>query len=247
MSTTEPVNYRDWMVRAAIFKHPEEPRTVEALAQYLPSDFDLGDDDLAPYQEGADIVFENETPPVTIRENGRTKLLDPEAAARRNTPPAKDDSKPGVKAEADEPAAPLPPDPDAIEAAVKRRLKADQDLANRRVELIAAQTAERAARAELAQAVTTFQRGFPPMTPEQLRREHVREQAEIRAAIKDGRLSPRQNRGMGKSIVDRQAYFSRGGNPAAGDYRRGAFSSSMRGRSNYDPRRGFVAAKPPGV
>jgi hypothetical protein len=119
-----------------------------------------------------------------------------------------------------------------IVAATARRLQADKDLANRRVELIAAQNAEREARATLAQAVGAFQAGFSPMTPEQLRRQHVQEQAGIREAIREGRMAPRRPT-FGKSRVDASAYYQRGGSPGGGGraYSRGAFPASARGRT----------------
>jgi hypothetical protein len=223
MSEQPEVNpLRDAIVKSILAQYAGEPITVENRAPHFPADFLLGDDDLAQYQQAA-----KETPPVKI--NGR--MLDPEAAARHTA----------AEAEAVAKAA---PDPAAIEAATLRRIKADQDLANRRVEVLAAQDAERVARDKLATAVTTFQKGFAPVTPEQLRRSHVAEQAEIRAAIKDGRLNPRRNPGIGKSVVDRIASYGRGGSPARGNYQRGAFGSHMKGAPNYDPRRGAVAAPP---
>jgi len=235
MSTTEINPLRDYMVHQAIIAHPDAPLTIEALAPHLPPDFDLGEDDLQPYQQAAVSESAPEVAPVKVG----NRVLDAEAAARHAAE---------AEAEAAEPAAPLPPDPDAIDAAVKRRIAADQALANKRVALLAAQSAERDARAALAQAVQQFQVGFPPKSQSELLREHAQEQAAIRAAIKSGALPPRKNPGIGKSVVDRLASYGRGGNPASGDYRRGAFGSQMRGRLNHDPRRGPVAVvKPPSV
>jgi hypothetical protein len=232
MSDQTEVNpLRDQMVRNVIGQHAGEPITVENLAPHFPPDFDLGQDDLAPYQE-----VEFEGGPAEVKAD----------------PTPEPDSKALADArDAKTPVSPQPRTPkeaqalaEAIEAATLRRIKSDQNLANRRVELLAAQSAERDARTKLAEAVTTFQKGFAPVTPEQLRRAHVQEQAEIRAAIKDGRLSPRKNPGSGKSVVDRMASYGRGGNPARGDYRRGAYPSQAKGAPNYDPRRGPVAKLP---
>jgi hypothetical protein len=188
----------------------------------------LGLDDIAPYQAQAvshgSQLEPAEVPPVKIK--GR--MLDPEAAARH------------IAAEV-EAVAKAAPDPVAIEAAVQRRNEADQGLANRRVELLAEQSAERVACDKLAQAVMTFQKGFPPMTPEELRRSHVREQHAIRAAG----ITPHRSLGIGKSVIDRTAYYERhGGGPATGNRRRGAYPSQAKGALNYDPRRGNVAAPP---
>lgn len=216
--TEERNPLRDQMVKNIIGQHPGEPVTVEHLAQFLPPDFDLGDDDLQPYQQAA----VSGGPPDTEK-----RVLDPATVYEAQMSPK--------QAAATQ---------EAIEAATQRRIAADQVLANRRVELLAAQDAERVARDRLATSIMTFQKGFPPMTPEQLRRAHVQEQTEIRQAIKDGRLNPRKNTGHGKSMVDRQAFYGRGGNPAHGNYRRGAFPSQAYGAPNYDPRRGPVV-KPP--
>jgi hypothetical protein len=122
-------------------------------------------------------------------------------------------------------------------------------LSNKRVELIVAQSAERAARAKLAAAVSAFQSGFPVLTPQDLRNQFVKEQQAIRAAIKSGEMEqPRRGAGIGKSAIDRAAYYQKfGGGPGAGGgraYARGAAPSQARGTPNYDPRRGPVAAQP---
>ena len=267
---SEPLNLRDQMVRNVIAQHAGEPITVDHLAQFLPPDFDLGADDLQPYQEAAAVEFEGELappvtgtkpPPVTGEPSKVNGTPQPPTTPRAPAPgeagyeatAAGPDSK--ALADARDAKPPVPTQPrtpkeaaalaEAIEAAVQRRIKADQDLANRRVELMATGEAERTARAKLATAVQTFQNGFAPVSAEQMRRDYVREQNEIRAAIKDGRLPPRKNPGHGKSVVDRNAFYSRGGNPARGDYRRGAYPSQAYGAPNRDPARGPVA-KPPG-
>ena len=137
-----------------------------------------------------------------------------------------------------------PATPQEIETAVLRRIQADQDLANRRSELLSAQSAERVARDALAKAVTQFQIKLAPVTPEALRRSHVAEQAAIRQAQKDGLLPQRPGPGIGRSVVDRQAYYSRGGSPARGSYQRGAYPSQAKGAPNFDPRRGATVKLP---
>ena len=266
---TEINPLRAQMVRNIIAQHEGEPITVENLAPFLPADFQLGDDDLQQYQAAARVTGAKPPPvagdpaktsgeapapatgePVTFDDapaapaTGQMPVIGPTAAGPDSRALAEArDAKPPVPLEPRTPkeAAALA---EAIESAVQRRIKADQELANRRVELMAAGEAERAARTRLSVAVTTFQNGFAPVSPEQMRRDYVREQNEIRAAIKDGRLPPRKNPGHGKSMVDRQAFYGRGGNPAAGNYRRGAYPSQAFGAPNYDPRRGNVA-KPP--
>jgi hypothetical protein len=233
---------REQMVKNIIGEHAGEPITVENLAKYLPDTFELGDDDLAPYQEvteqqrdnlallqtltGADpasarpIEFEGEPEAITTRDGGSKE---PEAVAESEAPGT----------------------PEQIEAATLRRIKADQDLANKRVAVIAATNVERAARDRLAKAIGAFQSGFAPMTQQELRNQHVKEQTEIRRKIASGEMKPpRRGTGVGKSVVDRTAFYGRGGNPATGNYRRGAYPSQAKGAPNFDPRRGATVKVP---
>lgn len=210
---------RNQMVRNIIGANPDAPLTIEGLREFFPSDFDLGDDDLAPYQT---IEFEPEAEPTPASVALAAK---PEAAPVAAEPtPART--------------------PEAIEAATLRRIASDQNLANARVAVTVAGNAERAARAKLAEAVNTFQKGFPPVTREKLVGDFVKEQAEIRRKIASGEMEPRKNPGIGKSVVDRTAFYGRGGNPATGNYRRGAYAAQFKGTKNYDPRRGPVAKLP---
>ena len=237
---------RKMMTTNVIHQNPDVPLTVEALRPFFPDDFDLGEDDLAPHvQAAAGIEFEGELPPTP-------KVLSDAEVAALNVAPDPQGPSDGTSSLSDafqsaagiEPEI-VPPTPEEIEAAVQRRIQADQDLANRRSELLSAQSVERAARDKLSQAVSAFQKGFAPITPEQLRRSHVQEEAAIRQAIKDGTMpAPRNGAGVGKSVVDRQAFYSRGGSPGRGDYRRGAFPSQAQGAKNYDPRKGNVAKLP---
>jgi hypothetical protein len=185
-------DFRNDMVKVIIAQHRNAPLTVDGLREFFPPDFDLGDDDLAPYQP---IEFEAEAEP--------TPRLEMQAE------PIKTEVVPVAAAE------PTPaPTPEAIEAATLRRIASDQNLANARVAVTVAGNAERAARAKLAEAVNTFQKGFPPVTREKLVGDFVKEQAEIRRKIASGEMEPRKNPGIGKSVVDRTAFYGRGGNAA---------------------------------
>jgi hypothetical protein len=212
---TEINPLRAAMVANVIAQNSGEALTVENIARLLPDNFDLGEDDLEHYRQSRPITFEGE----------------PEA-----TPAATQEAAPEAVAEPEAP----PATPDQIETATQRRIAADQSIANARVAVIAAGNVERAARAKLAEAVTTFQNGFPKVTREQLMRDMIASEQERKAAGNPLRPQGRP----GKSAVDRTAFYGRGGNPARGDYRRGAFPSQAKGAPNYDPRRGAVAALP---
>lgn len=124
---------------------------------------------------------------------------------------------------------PAPAEPSTIEAATARRLKADRDLGDARVALITAQNLERDARGRLASAVTTFQTGFVPITQSELLRDNAKEQNEIRRKIASGEMPVRRGPQIGKSAIDRSAFYQRGGSPAGGGraYARGARPASM--------------------
>lgn len=214
---TEINPLRAMMVQNIINQNSSEPMTVENLAQFFPKDFDLGEDDLERYRQSRPVIFEGE----------------PEA-----TPAATQEAAPEAVAEPEAPPPPPPATPDAIEAATVRRIAADQSLANARVAVIVAGNVERAARDKLAKAVSAFQSGFAPITREMLMRDVIASEQQRKAAGHP--LQPQQSR-PGKSVVDRLAFYGRGGNPARGDYRRGAFPSQAKGAPNYDPRRGAVA------
>jgi hypothetical protein len=209
---TEVNPLRGQMIRNTIGANPDAPLTIEGLKEFFPPDFDLGNDDLAPYQA---VEFEAEAEPT-----------------------------PKAEAKPEPEAAPVAPTPEAIEAATLRRIKSDQDLANARVAVTVAGNAERTARDKLGKAVQAFQSGFPQITREKLVADHAKEQLEIRRKIASGEMELRKNPGIGKSVVDRTAFYGRGGNPARGDYRRNAYPSQMKGTKNYDPRRGPVYVPP---
>jgi hypothetical protein len=221
---TEINPMRVMMVTSIIQRNQGEAFTVENLTRFFPADFDLGEDDLAHYRAAHPI----DVPP------------EPPIEFEGDTAPTAEAPAPAVESAKPEPEPAQPPPPEAIEAAVTRRNKAEQDLANARVLQITEDNQERALRGDLAKAVSAFQSGFPPITREQLMRDVIASEQERKAA---GHPSRPQS-GPGKSVVDRVAFYGRGGNPARGDYRRGAFSSQAKGAPNYDPRRGAVAKAP---
>ena len=216
---TEVNPLRAAMVLNVISQNPGEPIAVENLAKYLPDNFDLGPDDLERYAEAA--LAEA----VTTRDGGSKE---PEAVAESAAEIAPEQLS-------------EPPTPEAIEAATLRRIAADQNIANARVAVTVAANAERVARDKLATALGVFQSGFAPITPQELRRQHVQEQQEIRRKIAAGEMPPPRHAGIGKSAVDRAAFYQRGGNPAGGGraYARGAAPAAAYGR--------VVAPKVPSV
>jgi hypothetical protein len=214
---TEINPLRAMMVANIIAQNPSESITVENLAPFFPKDFDLGEDDLENYRQSRPVIFEGESEATTAA----TQEAAPDAVAEPEAPPP-------------------PATPDQVEAATNRRVAADQSLANARSAVMAAGWVERDARDKLAKAVSAFQSGFAPITREMLMRDVIASEQARKAA---GHPSQRQGQ-PGKSVVDRIAFHGRGGNPARGDYRRGAFPSQTKGAPNYDPRRGAVAAQP---
>jgi hypothetical protein len=210
---------------------PDAPLTVEHISRYLPDDFKLTDANLAEFRPAE---AEPEAPPQAAPFVGWSALKDRVDALQAN----------GAAPEVKEPEAvsePAPATPD--ESVSARRNQVEKDLANARVARTVAGNTERRLYGVLAKAITQFQSGFAPMTPEQLRRDYVKEQAAIRQGIKDGTISTGPGPAIGKSVVDRAAYYSRG-NPRTGNYRRGAYPANYKGGPNFDPRRGPVV-KPP--
>jgi hypothetical protein len=252
---------RALMVENIINQNSDVPITVGSLAPLLPDNFDLGEDDLELYRErhpheaeptpaqreAADMVqgiLSGDAPIVFEGESEQTPEAVGEAEAKAKAKAFnghRERQRQPIKAPEADSLAPAPATPEQIEAATLRRNKAEQTLANARVAVMVAQNAERGARAKLAEAVTTFQKGFPKVTHEQLMRDVIASEQQRKAAG-----HPLRPQGQpGKSVVDRVAFYGRGGNPARGDYRRGAFAASAKGAPNYDPRRGAVAAKVP--
>lgn len=241
MTTETEVNpLRAEMVANVVRLHQREPLTVEALALYFPPDFDLGADDLAPFapievpppsaigdyvkaskEAAPDVEFDADPPAPHVpgQDIGEVRVV----SAKANVDPASVSNT--------EPEAPPPPTQEEINAAVERKIAAERDLPNKRVALIAAGSAEREARAKLAAAVTQFQSGLAPITPQELRSQFVKEQQAIRSAIARGEMPGRPGPKIGKSAVDRNAFYSRSTNPAHGDYRRGSYPASARGRT----------------
>jgi hypothetical protein len=235
---------RAMMVANIIAQNSDVPITVEALAPLLPDNFDLGEDDLELYRERHPIEAEP-TPAQHEAAAMVQSLMSAEPiefeGAPEPTPEATNAPAPEAVAESAEPEPPAPATPEQVESAVTRRNRAEQKLANARVAVLSAQNAERAARGKLAEAVTTFQNGFPKVTREQLARDVIASEQARKAA---GHTLQPQGR-PGKSAVDRIAFYGRGGNPAGGGgaYRRGAFPAQAKGAPNFDPRRGTVAVQ----
>ena len=131
-----------------------------------------------------------------------------------------------------------------------RAIAADRALAEARLTLARAKDALAASNAKLATTVTAFQVATGTKRPTQAEffKQHAMEQNEIRRKIAVGELPSPQRRGaaIGRSAIDRAAFYQRGGNPAGGGgaYRRGAFPSQARGAPNYDPRRGATVKLP---
>jgi len=149
--------------------------------------------------------------------------------------------------QAPEPEAPAPNDP---EAARNRAFAAERNLGECRLAVTRAKDAESASRRKLATAVTQFQiaTGTKRPTQSEFFKQHAIEQNEIRRKIAAGELPPPQRRGaaIGRSAVDRAAFYQKGGNPAGGGraYARGALPASHKGAPNYDPRKGPTVKLP---
>jgi hypothetical protein len=222
--TTERPLIRKQMVEQAV-SQAGPPVTIENVAKFLPPAFDLDNIDLAPF---VDLETVAEAPTVEPFDWGALGARVERLQANAQQPQAEAEPEP-------------PATPDAIEAATRRRIAADSLVANARVAVIAASNVEREARIKLAKAVTQFQSGFAPVTPEQLRRDYVKEQAAIRQAQKDGTLPVPPRGAVGKSMIDRIAAAQRGGS-LMGNFRRGA--SPVRGMPNYDPRKGPTVKLP---
>jgi hypothetical protein len=211
---------RQQMTRQAVQENfnAGQPATVENVAKFLPADFDLAPDDLAPFIE----------PPTP---EGPDKAFEANIAALLNG------SEPAP------PAPPAAPSPRAHFAEAERALgerrvdlvRAKDAEANARRKLAIAITA--------FQQST----GTKPMTPDELFRANAKSEHEYRMAVARGEIEPpKRPQGIGRSAVDRAAHYGRGGNPAGGGgaYRRGAYPSQYFGAPNYDPRRGPVAQRP---
>ena len=132
-----------------------------------------------------------------------------------------------------------------------RIVHANSDLARARGALITAGNRQKQARANLASAISAFVAGQQPMTFEQLARQEIAANQAYKQAVKDGEIAPRQRPQPGRSHIDRVAAYSAGGNASdhvrgqlQTGHRRGASPAYMKGRPNFDPRRGPVAKLP---
>jgi hypothetical protein len=195
---TEANPTRVAIVKKVIEAHADEPRTVEALSKYFEEysdenySFDFGADDIERYEMAeTPIEFtpdESEAKPETVLERARRIGVDGVAPIKA------EDAEPPVAT------------PEEIDAALDRKIAADHDLANARSALMGAQSVEKDARAKLAKAVTQFQIGLAPMTPEQLRREWIEsQQEERRQRAAQGWPEPEHGR-PGKSAIDRYRF-----------------------------------------
>ena len=145
-------------------------------------------------------------------------------------------------APADEPEAEAAPAM-TMDEARDRLVRLNNELSQARGDVLMLASKQRDARAKLAAAITQFQTGFPKLTPTELLRQHAREQNELRAQGKTGRV--RQSR-PGPSVVDQAAYYSRGGTANRGygpKWRRGAYAADSYGAPNSDPRRGAISKR----
>jgi hypothetical protein len=113
-------------------------------------------------------------------------------------------------------------------AASAKLVALDAERADLRVELEIAHRDELTARRERDQIAHAFMKGFgPPMTPNDLIRQHLASEADTRRKVAAGEIPPRR-RSSGPSMIDRFAAVQRGGNPgfAGNGFRRGAYSSA---------------------
>jgi hypothetical protein len=108
----------------------------------------------------------------------------------------------------------------------------ENELIPARGELLHLQETQRRMRAVVAQRVIEWQtKGRPPMTREELVREHIKSEQQRKADIAEGRIEPPRRGAVGRSAVDQMAAATAGGNFRAGGglaFRRGA--TTQRGR-----------------
>lgn len=216
--TGNPV--RDEMIRAAVRQAQEDgkPVTVAVLGlEHLPGDFDLSQDELDGVL--ATMVAPQEAPAVAD-----PLSAEPDAPAEAESA----ESEPAL----------------TMDEARDRLVRLQDALAEARGAVLTLAQRQRDARAKLSDAIVRFQTGFAKVTPTELLRQHVREQAELRAQGKNVRARVGQ---PGPSVVDQMAYYSRGGTVNRGNgprWRRGAFAVDSYGAPNTDPRRGAIAKLP---
>lgn len=132
-----------------------------------------------------------------------------------------------------------------LDEARERLVKLQNELSAGRGSVLTLQSKLRTSRDKLAKAIQTFISGQKPITREQLQRDHIRSEQARKA--RGEALNGRGQAMPGPSVVDRIAFYSRGGSANQGHGRgfaRGAYHSSQRGMMNMDPRRGPVARVP---
>ncbi len=171
-----------------------EPYTLDRLAEHLPPDFELIEQDLI------------EQPPLAA---GPTKLsemdLEPPAKVNGHARTPEDNEREGRGYSE------IEPDAIEIERAESKVFELTNALAEARAAVNACARAEGDANGNLAKAIGHFQAGFPPFTPEMLRREFIRSEQQTRAARARGELPPRPGITPGRSRIDQQRAYARGG------------------------------------
>jgi hypothetical protein len=236
-------------VKYTAFDTKKDPANVEHVNFYLGIGEKLTQEQLDDYHAAAArLMVGDPAPEAEATETEPWLVAEPEAVA-----------EPGADAEAVGAALDTlhqAPEPFAAderydpEAARNRAFAADRNLGECRLAVARAKDAESASRRKLAAAVTQFQIATATKRPTQSEffKQHAIEQNEIRRKIAAGEMPGpvRRNTAIGRSAVDRAAFYQKGGNPAGGGraYARGALPASHKGAPNYDPRRGPVA-KPP--
>lgn len=99
----------------------------------------------------------------------------------------------------------------AIAEAEARVAEATDALANARAAFTAAGRAEHDANGKLAREIQLWQAAFPAYTPRQLIRDHIASEQRTRAARVAGTLPPRPGITPGRSRIDQQRAYARGG------------------------------------
>jgi hypothetical protein len=262
-----PLNLRQTMIFAAVKRGDAAgaPRSVAGLAQFLPDDFELVDQDLkemAGHLPPAPVIVDDaefteiEPAPVTgeMQADEKPDVTEPmtadmieraNARAERRAIGARANRAPPPPAVIEPPSVIEPPariekvTPDIIERANARLIAANESLANARVAVGVCQRGELAARTKLASAISQFQSGFAKFTPLDQAREFAATELEQRRRIASGEAPPCAQGRPANSTIDRmmsgRASLESG---KYGAHRRGALPAAMRG--------GFIGVpKPP--
>jgi hypothetical protein len=221
------------MVRVAVNMATEngEPIDIEHVAKYLPgpcntlkmyeddpNDFELGLDDLAPYLPPGVVMIEA-TP------DGRPFAeAEPEAEPQQlSVTESEPEPEPDLREL-------WPPESVSVPVA-----PTPFELGEFRLALAVAKDREAIARSRLGKSVEAYQRasGTKPPTPDELFRQHAREQNAYLADIKAGRVPAPTRSRIGASVVDRMAAAQIGSGQRAGGgraYARKAYPATMRGQ-----------------